>query len=121
MSTENKEEDNTMKNIFINKPGSLEEVKNELKRIAANEYEQQPEAYKVIAHKTVTEENWNSLTHGFMEDRDWLAAFSARLANRKNVDWTKRNCIRVTCEGKQEVLLIDTQGYNYARYVAIED
>ena len=108
-----------MKSIFICKPATLEEVRTELERIATGEREGTPETYKVIATKKVSETEWNDLTNNLLSDRAWLSAFNRKLETKANLDWSRRNCIKVSCEGKAESLLIDTQGYDYARYVAI--
>ena len=108
-----------MKNIFICKSATLGELKEELKRTANHQTGYEPEAYRVAATKKVSLTEWNALTNGLLEDRNWIKAFNQRLVNKPNTDWSKRNCIKVTCEGQHESLLIDPQGYDYARYVAI--
>ena len=108
-----------MKNIFICKPATLDEVRTELERITIDEREGSLETYNVIATKKVSEAEWNDLTNNFLSDRPWLSAFSQKLEAKTNLNRNKRNCIKVACDGKAESLLIDTQGYDYARYVAI--
>ena len=102
-----------MKAIFISKAANLEEARKELERATTQE------AYKIIAAKKLSETEWNELTESLLSDRDWISEFNRKLAEKEQVNWNKRNCIKVTCEGKRESLLIDPQGYDYARYVAI--
>lgn len=107
------------KAIFICKPSNLTDVCSELEHAA--ETGRRSEPYKVLKTRKVTAAEWNSLTESFLADRDWLSAFRAALEKRPEKDLDKRGCIRVVCEGKNISLLIDTQGYDYARYVAIEN
>ena len=104
-----------MKNIFINKPMNLEEVKEQLERYP----DMEPEAYHIAATRKISPTEWDDLTSCFLDDREWLSNFSKKLQSNENTDWSKRNCIKVTCKGQPFSLLIDTQGYDYARYVAI--
>ena len=108
-----------MKKIFICKPSTLEELRSELDRAAACKAGYEPEPCRVAAIRRLNTTEWNALTNGFLEDRDWIAAFSQRLENRPDADRSRRNCIKVTCEGQSISLLIDPQGYSYARYVAV--
>ena len=104
-----------MKNIFINKPMNLEEVKEQLERYPDMELE----AYRIATTRRISPTEWDDLTSCFLDDREWLSNFSKKLQSSENTDWSKRNCIKVTCKGQPFSLLIDTQGYDYARYVAI--
>ena len=108
-----------MKNIFICKPATLEELKDELQRTANHETGYEPEAYRIAATRRISPAEWDDLTSCFLDDREWLSNFSKKLQSSENTDWSKRNCIKVTCKGQPFSLLIDTQGYDYARYVAI--
>lgn len=65
----------------------------------------------VAAEKHLTAAEWADFTGDFFRDRDWLANFA-----RQNVG----DCIRVTGDGAQLALIVDPQGYGYARYVGIE-
>ena len=104
-----------MKNIFICKPMNLEEIREQLKRYPDAE----PEACRIAATRRISTAEWDDLTTCFLDDREWLSDFSRKLACDESTDWSKRNCIKVTCKGRDISLLIDTQGYDYARYVAI--
>ena len=102
-----------MKAIFISKAANLEEVRRVLEQKTTQE------ACKVIATKKLSETEWNELTESLLSDRDWISEFNRKLKEKEQVNWSKRNCIKVTCEGKSKSILIDPQGYDYARYVAI--
>ena len=102
-----------MKTVFISKPSTLEEVKMRLERTTTQE------AYKIGATKRLSETEWNALVESLLSDRDWISEFNRKLKENPRTNWSKRNCIKVTCEGKSESLLIDPQGYDYARYTAI--
>ena len=102
-----------MKAIFISKAANLEEVRRVLEQKTTQE------ACKVIATKKLSETEWNELTESLLSDRDWISEFNRKLKEKEQVNWSKRNCIKVTCEGKSNSILIDPQGSDYARYVAI--
>ena len=105
-----------MKAIFICKPATLEDVKT----VSAMRKELHilPQEYTVIEERKVSTGEWDDLTRSFLEDRAWVSEFTGRLTAMPDIDWSKRNCIKVTCRGKGS-LLIDPQGYDYARYVGI--
>ena len=102
-----------MKAIFISKAANLEEVRRVLEQKTTQE------ACKIIATKKLSETEWSELTESLLSDRNWISEFSRKLKENPRTNWSKRNCIKVTCEGKRESLLIDPQGYDYARYTAI--
>ena len=97
---------------FICKPSNLEEV-------LLHGHEVKPEEFRIIATEKVSETEWDSLTQNFLADRDWIAILNEKPEQCEDFDIGKRNCIEVTCEGKKGAILIDPQGYTYARYVAI--
>ncbi len=105
-----------MKAIFICKPATLEDVKT----VSARQKELHilPQEYTVIEERRVSESEWQELTHSLLEDRAWLSEFTGRLTAMPDIDWSRHNCIKVTCRGRGS-LLIDPQGYDYARYVGI--
>lgn len=105
-----------MKTIFVRKPGNLTDV---LEGIAAHKrcFDSAGENCYIAEEITLSEKEWASLTNSFLEDRSWIADFSAHDYPIRENDTMP--CIRVTCKSDSRVLIIDPEGYDYARYVGI--
>ena len=105
------------KTIFARKPINLAQVKSdteEMKRL----FNSQGDDYYVAEELKLSNREWESLTDSLLEDRFCFHRFSER-----NLPTTEEGvpCIRVTTPGSQNALIVDTQGYDYARYVGIEE
>ncbi len=105
------------KTIFARKPVNLNQLKSDvadLKRL----FNSQGDAYYVAEELQLSNQEWERLTESFLEDRCRFRQFS-----EKNLPDTEEGtpCIRVTCPSSEIALIIDTQGYDYARYVGIEE
>ena len=104
------------KTIFARKPVNLNQLKSDvadLKRL----FNRQGDAYYVAEELQLSNQEWERLTEDFLADRPCFHQFS-----EKNLPATEEGtpCIRVTAPGSEIALIIDTQGYDYARYVGIE-
>ena len=104
------------KTIFVCKPSTLTEVKDgiaEHKRF----FDSKGGDYYVAEERQLSNQEWQEFTNSFLTDREWISDFCAKEypANGKQVP-----CIRVTCPGSEIALIVDPQGFDYARYVGIE-
>lgn len=99
----------TTETIFVRKPCTLADVVRGTAEIHAIRAMRGDSGTSDDDRCTVAE--WADFTGDFFRDRDWLANFA-----RQNVG----DCIRVTGDGAQLALIVDPQGYGYARYVGIE-
>lgn len=104
------------KTIFIRKPVNLAEVKNgteECKRL----FDSKGEDYYVAEELELSNQEWERVTSSLLEDRYCFHQFSER-----NLPKTEEGtpCMRLTTPGSEIALIVDTQGYDYARYVGIE-
>ena len=104
------------KTIFVRKPSTLAEVKAgiaEHKRF----FDSKGGDYYVAEERQLSNQEWEEFTNSFLTDREWISDFCAKEypANGKQVP-----CIRVTCPGSEIALIVDPQGFDYARYVGIE-
>ena len=105
------------KAFFTSKPATLEEVKEAYEYAKANgTMETLLQPYYIASRKTLTIMEWNNFINAFLQDRDWLTKFSEKNYGMKS---KSTPCILVRCPEQTISLLIDTQGYAYARYVAI--
>ena len=104
------------KTIFARKPVNLNQLKSDvadLKRL----FNSQGDAYYVAEELQLSNQEWEHLTEDFLADRPCFHQFS-----EKNLPETEEGtpCMRVTCPSSEIALIIDTQGYDYARYIGIE-
>ena len=104
------------KTIFVRKPSTLAEVKAgiaEHKRF----FDSKGGDYYVAEERQLSNQEWEELTNNFLTDREWISEFNAK---EYPADGERLPCIRVTCPGSEIALIIDPQGFDYARYVGIE-
>ena len=107
-----------MKTTLSRKPADLETVLHDCDEIRSKHNGEDTIGYYIAEEKHLDASEWNSLTHDFLKDRDWIAAFSAEEYEDDMEEGIA--VLRVTGDGSDIVLLIDPSGYNYARYVGIE-
>lgn len=101
---------------FVRKPVCLNDVREGTRWIAAH-FGPARERYYVAEERHLSRMEWADFTTHLLEDRDWIEAFANQ--DHPAIDGAAP-CIRVTGEGSEVTLLVDPQGYTYARYVAIE-
>ena len=104
------------KTIFVRKPSTLAEVKAgiaEHKRF----FDSKGGDYYVAEERQLSNQEWQEFTNSFLTDREWISEFNAK---EYPADGEQLPCIRVTCPGSEIALIIDPQGFDYARYVGIE-
>ena len=104
------------KTIFARKPVDLTQLKSDIaeqKRLLNS----QGDDYYVAEELQLSNQEWKRLTEDFLADR-----FCFRQFSEKKLPTTEEGapCVRVTTPGSEIALIIDTQGYDYARYVGIE-
>ena len=104
------------KTIFVRKPSTLAEVKAgiaEHKRF----FDSKGGDYYVAEERQLSNQEWREFTNSFLTDREWISEFNAK---EYAADGEQLPCIRVTCPGSEIALIVDPQGFDYARYVGIE-
>lgn len=101
---------------FVRKPVCLDDVHDGIRWIV-NHFGPGRDSYYVAAERVISATEWEDFTSCFLADRDWLEEFSNQ--NHPDIEGVP-GCLRVTSPGSEIALLVDTQGYPYARYVAIE-
>ncbi|QKE56336.1 hypothetical protein [Bacillus phage YungSlug] len=93
---------------FFRKIGDIEEL-TELAENLTDERLMHGEVKDVEKIVTLTNEEFNKLTSEFLVDNDLYAHFSA---TNRNADG-----VLVLSNGGDELVVVDPQGYDYARYV----
>ena len=104
------------KTIFVRKPSTLAEVKAgiaEHKRF----FDSKGGDYYVAEERQLSNQEWEEFTNSFLTDREWITEFNAK---EYPADGDQIPCIRVTRPDLEIALIIDPQGFDYARYVGIE-
>jgi len=106
------------KTVFVRKPCTFSDVIVGDAWIKALRDGKPHDDYYIAQEIHLSDADWNDLLSNLLADRDWIAEFSRQDHMPKGEAVA---CIRVTADCAELALLIDTQGYNYARYVGIED
>lgn len=102
-----KAEENHPEACFVRKPLNLQEVINGSKSC-------EPECYIVEETLDFDSEEYEKATMNFFDKEEW-----SWLQEFGGFNGECRSVVKITCLGKP-TLLIDSQGFDYARYVAIE-
>ena len=104
------------KTVFVRKAVDIDEVREESTQYLLSNDGQAPDEYYVAQEIQLEENAFFDLLSNLYEDRDWIRAFS-------NHDYPMKGeavaAMRVTCKGSLTVLIIDPQGFGYARYVGL--
>ena len=105
------------KTTFVRKPCTLDDVRTHAAQIEERHSGEALDSYYVAEEIQLEENAFFELHEDLVSDRDWCREFSNRL--HPTVDGAGP-AIRVTCRGSLTVLIIDPQGFDYPRYVGLE-
>ena len=105
------------KTTFVRKPCTLDDVRTHAAQIEERHGGEALDSYYVAEEIQLEENAFFELHEDLVSDRDWCREFSNRL--HPTVDGAVP-AIRVTCRGSLTVLIIDPQGFDYPRYVGLE-
>ena len=105
------------KTTFVRKPCTLDDVRTHAAQIEERHSGEALDSYYVAEEIQLEENAFFELHEDLVSDRDWCREFSNRL--HPTVDGAVP-AIRVTCRGSLTVLIIDPQGFDYPRYVGLE-
>ena len=104
-----------MRAIFVRKPATLEDIFDgmEARRRGHTPGE---EAY-VAAEIILAAGEWEAFASGMLRDRHWIREFNEQNHKARN---GAVPCLRVSTANLNYAVLINTSGYDYARYAAID-
>ena len=105
------------KTTFVRKPCTLDDVRTRAAQIEERHGGASLDSYYVAEEIQLEENAFFELHEDLVSDRDWCREFSHRL--HPIVDGAVP-AIRVTCRGSLTVLIIDPKGFDYPRYVGLE-
>lgn len=103
-----------MKAIFVRKATSLEVVKEVTEELKEKGYE--GANYQVTRKVELSNEDFRQLTNDLLQDQAFIQKDEGGMNEVGEV-----LCIRVINKETGERMLIDPQGYEYPRYIAIEE
>ena len=105
------------KTTFVRKPCTLDDVRTRAAQIVERHGGEALDSYYVAEEIQLGENVFFELHEDLVSDRDWCREFSHRL--HPMVD-SAVPAIRVSCRGSLTVLIVDPQGFDYPRYVGLE-
>ena len=102
---------------FVCKPCTLDDVRTGAAQIERHHGGEAVNSYYVAEEIQLKENAFFELLENLLADRDWCREFSNRLYPMTD---GAVPAIRVSCRGSMTVLIIDPQGFDYPRYVGLE-
>ena len=105
------------KTTFVRKPCTLDDVRTRAAQIEERHGGEALDSYYVAEEIQLGKNAFFELHEDLVSDRDWCREFSNRL--HPMVDGAVP-AIRVSCRGSLTELIIDPQGFDYPRYVGLE-
>jgi len=101
-----------MRVFFGRKLHNLDELK--AFTLKAFENEEKGEIYEVVKEIKLNNIEFTDFVSDFLAYREWISNDDGMTTGGVV------NCIKVTGEGFSEVILVNNEGYGYARYTALE-
>ena len=105
------------KTTFVRKPCTLEDVRTGAAQIENRHGGKALDSYYIAEEIQLEENAFFELHEDLFSDRDWCREFSNQ--QHPTVDGAVP-AIRVSCKGSLTVLIVDPQGFDYPRYVGLE-
>lgn len=103
-----------MKAIFVRKVEDLARLKKLTKGALKEGFEGQD--YKVTREVLLDDKEFKIFAEGFLEDQPWIKEEDGGMNKDKEI-----LCIRVINKDTGEKVLVNSEGYDYPRYTAIEE
>ncbi|MGN0801475.1 MAG: hypothetical protein ACI4MF_02650 [Candidatus Faecivicinus sp.] len=105
------------KTTFVCKPCTLDDVRTGAAQIERRHGDKAVDSYYIAEEIQLKENAFFELHENLLTDRDWCREFSNRMYPMMD---GAVPAIRVSCRGSLTVLIIDPQGFDYPRYVGLE-
>ena len=105
------------KTTFVRKPCTLDDVRTRAAQIEERHSGEALDSYYVAEEIQLGENAFFELLKNLLAERDWCRELSHRLPP---MVYGAVPAIRVSCRGSLTVLIIDPQGFDYPRYVGLE-
>jgi hypothetical protein len=95
---------------------NVKTVKMWEERVISPEWNIRRETFKVTELVLMTEEEFKDFKKDFLITYEWLAGKGGTYCTANG---TFRMCIGITTPKAKEMIVVDPQGYSYARYVTV--
>ena len=105
------------KTTFVCKPCTLDDVRTRTAQIERSHGGKAVDSYYIAEEIQLKESAFFELLENLLADRDWCREFSNRMYPMMD---GAVPAIRVSYKGSLTVLIIDPQGFDYPRYVGLE-
>lgn len=103
-----------MKTHFVRKLNNLEQLK-ELTELILEE-EETKDSYKIIKEIKLNATDFKAFSEDFFKDWDWLTSEDGGRGRDGKI-----RCTRVSNSETGEAVLVNNEGFSYARYTALEN
>lgn len=105
-----------MKAYMIRKADSVEDW--EAAKECINCYSGEKPKREIVVEKTITltPTEFAAFCDNFLEDKDFIKVNSGLMKVDENGIW---HCLKVTARGSKISVLVESEGYDYARYTAV--
>ncbi len=100
-----------MRAHFARKACTVEELKVAIGRSAGNEY-------TIEATVELEKKEYEYFTNNLLRDFDFIACHKDKMKVDSDKIW---HCILITSKGAKDGILVESEGYHYARYAAYYD
>ena len=106
-----------LKLIFARKVCNMDELKNDIAYCIAHEKPVYETAH-IVAEREMPFSEWNEFINNLLDSREWLAEFTS-MVEKMGYCGYNHPCIKVWARGCKNAIVIQTEGYDYPRYVSI--
>lgn len=103
-----------MKALFGRKVSDIEELKDATLKARKNGYT--GSTYEVIKEVSLNDSDFKEFTNDLLEDQSWIEGDDGGVNSKGEI-----RCIRVINAQTGERILVNSEGYDYPRYTAIEE
>jgi hypothetical protein len=99
--------------LFGRKVSNLKELKKLTQGAVARG--QIGEAYTVIREVKLSGQEFRNFASDFFEDQSWISPEDGGVNKSREI-----RCVKVICQETGEKVLVNSEGYTYSRYTALE-
>ena len=102
---------------FARKVCTLHELESEMRSLTSRPKSRFENAF-IAAEREMDMGEWREFTDNILAHQDWLEEFSG-LASDAGLYGERRPCIKVWCKAYPKAIIINTEGYDHARYTSL--
>ncbi len=107
----------TLNIMFARKVCTLHELESEMRSMRSRPKPRYEKSF-IAAEREMNVDEWREFIDDMMAHQDWLEEFSG-LASAAGLYGERRPCIKVWCRACPKAIIINTEGYDHARYTSL--